>query len=147
MEQNSHRGNFLGAWARDNIDTPFFEHLRRNWMNAQTYKLYLMAARLPLTGRELNQGFLKGNLKKHGVLLRSDHASFWYPDFYKNITIPNTILLTDLGPWRKNIVDKYHNAHDNSTLLTSDNLNFLRNTIDSILVTVLDISDGKCQQV
>lgn len=80
----------------------------------------------------------------YDIFLRSDHASFWYPKQRSALTIP-AVLLTDLGAWRRDTLDKYHNEQDNAqNMLNNSNLEFLKNTIDSLMKTVLMLSQGKC---
>ena len=56
---------------------------------------------------------------------RSDHYSFWASGL-------KAMLLSDLGPWRGEMVRCYHTSCDDTSLITDENLHFLKTTIDSI---------------
>ncbi|OTF79280.1 hypothetical protein BLA29_009132 [Euroglyphus maynei] len=145
VRQNQFRGDFAAVWARHDVDSKLFQTLQSNWQNEHKYKLFLMDIPLPKLGRHLTFGLESKKLSPYSTFLRSDHSSFWYPHSIKNETI-NAILLTDLGPWRRKVANKYHSSMDNSKLLSRSNLLFLKNCIDSIMKTILDIGNGFCQQ-
>lgn len=88
---------------------------------------------------------------------RSDHASFWFPPLTStavrrspNRTSTaghmslNAILLTDLGPWRKSYQRCYHAACDDEHLLSDDNLAFMQQVTDSLVLTLLRVAQGEC---
>lgn len=114
-------------------------------MNIGKYKLFPMNPPLPRLGQQLTSTLNTRKFRPYSTFLRSDHSSFWYPHTMKNETI-NAVLLTDLGPWRRKMANKYHTVLDNSKLLTRSNLLFLKNAIDSIMATILDLSNGFCQE-
>lgn len=145
VRRNRYRADFAAVWARRNIDNTLFKTLQSNWLNQQKYKLFLMDVPLPKLGRQLTNSLENRKLKPYQTFLRSDHSSFWYPHSLKNHTI-NAILLTDLGPWRRKVATKYHSVADNAKLLNKANLMFLKNSIDSLMKTILEMSDGRCRQ-
>lgn len=149
MSANQYRGDFVAVMARRDLDTPLYNILQANWLNANKYKLFLMQPDLPRTGPELTSFLARHtdeSIKRaYKTFIRSDHASFWYPNSLSNETIANTVLLTDLGPWRnKKHKNYYHSLRDGRQLLTRDNLMFLKNTIDATMATVLALADGQC---
>lgn len=98
---------------------------------------------LPPTGRQLTRELRNYKLNAYKTFLRSDHSSFWYPHALKDQSIA-AILLTDLGPWRRRVATRYHSSADNTKLLTKQNLLFLKNSIDSLMKTMLDLGEGTC---
>ncbi|KAF7494186.1 Leupeptin-inactivating enzyme 1 [Sarcoptes scabiei] len=146
VKQNRYRADFTAVWARRDIDFDLFKIMQDNWLNVSKYKLFLMDPPLPKLGRELTSGLTSKKLRPYSTFLRSDHSSFWYPHSFKNETI-NAILLTDLGPWRRKVANKYHSSADNRKLLSRSNLLFLKNAIDSLMRTILHIGDGHCKSI
>ncbi|XP_046908957.2 uncharacterized protein LOC124490482 [Dermatophagoides farinae] len=134
------RGNFMTAWSRRNIDQDLFFFLEKNWKNKQIYPLKLMDPPLPTLSHEVSKNWSK--YSKYGTFARSDHASFWYP--IERDTTFRSILLSDLGPWRKDMSFHYHRYGDDERWLRYENLRFMKNTIDSLLATIIDIGDGYC---
>jgi hypothetical protein len=109
-------------------------------MNKSKYKISLMDPLMPRLGSEIDRRYEK--YRKYETFMRSDHASFWYPT-KRNLTF-NAILITDLGPWRKNMKFNYHKSTDDIRIINQNNLMFLKNTVDSITNTVLELANGKC---
>ena len=138
VKQNGYRGDFAAVWARKGVDTHLFDKLEKNWLNKDKYGLSLMAPPLPEFGSQLNMN----KLYKYSTFTRSDHSSFWYPT-QRYMTFP-AILITDLGPWRRNMKHSYHRSSDDIRNLSEDNLMFVKNTIDSVVQTIFDLSKGKC---
>lgn len=134
------KGNFMSAWARRTIDQELFDHLARNWRNKEKYPLKLMDPPLPSYSHEVAKNWSK--YAKYGTFARSDHASFWYP-IEKNATF-KSILLSDLGPWRRDMSFHYHRVGDDDRWLSEANLDFMKNTVDSLILTMLDLGQGKC---
>lgn len=99
---------------------------------------------LPPTGRQLTRELRNYKLNAYKTFLRSDHSSFWYPHALKDHSIP-AILLTDLGPWRRRVSGRYHSSADNTKLLTKQNVLFLKNSIDSLMKTMLELGEGTCE--
>jgi hypothetical protein len=63
---------------------------------------------------------------------RSDHWSFWYHS-HRNYTLPlKAAFLTDLGPFRGKMKECYHQPCDDTSLVTSVNLSFLKATVDAL---------------
>ena len=87
-----------------------------------------MAPALPELGTQIDSNF--DRVRKYETFMRSDHASFWYPTL-KHMTFP-AILITDLGPWRRNMRYSYHRSTDDTRNLSEENLTFVKNTIDSV---------------
>ena len=109
-------GDFHAVWMRTDIDEDLFEQVRKEWTSTRIplRKLDAPANNLPST------------------FYRSDHASFWlhrHPKY--NHHLP-AILLTDLGPFRGILGDCYHRPCDNASLLTEDNLIFLKTMVDAV---------------
>ena len=63
---------------------------------------------------------------------RGDHASFWFPKNSNYKKPLRAMLITDLGPWRGDMVNCYHKPCDDKRWLTEDNLNFIKTSIDAI---------------
>jgi hypothetical protein len=57
---------------------------------------------------------------------------------YKNIA--NSLI----GPWRRDMVFHYHRPIDDTRWLTRGNLQFMNNTVDSLVATLIDLGEGKC---
>lgn len=95
---------------------------------------------LPNLSHEVSKNWSK--YSKYGTFARSDHASFWYP--LERDTTFRSILLSDLGPWRKDMSFHYHRPGDDQRWLRRENLEFMKNTVDSLLATIIDIGDGYC---
>ncbi|KAI2811315.1 hypothetical protein BLOT_002489 [Blomia tropicalis] len=144
VRANHNRADFAAVWARRGTgDTALYKTLKHNWLNQSKYKLLLLDPPLPRLGRQLTIGLNNKKLTPYKTFLRSDHSSFWYPHSIKDQSIP-AILLTDLGPWRRRVAHRYHSSADNDKLLTKQNLLFLKNSIDSLLKTIIDMGDGRC---
>ena len=141
VKKNGYRGDFAAVWARKGIDTPLYEKLEKNWLNKDKYRLSLMSPTLPKFGSQLDMS----RLYKFSTFTRSDHASFWYPT-QRYMTFP-AVLITDLGPWRRNMKHNYHRPTDDTRNLSEENLSFVKNTIDSVVNTLLDLSKGKCYKL
>lgn len=88
---------------------------------------------------------------------RSDHASFWFPPMTSTAvrrspnrtslighSSLNAILLTDLGPWRKSYSKCYHSVCDDEHLLTDDNIAFMQQVTDALVLTLLRVGQGEC---
>jgi len=59
-------------------------------------------------------------------------------------TPPNLYLSIVLGPWRRDMVFHYHRVSDDTRWLTRENLEFMKNTVDSLVATLIDLGEGKC---
>lgn len=140
VKKDGSRGDFITVWARREVDNVLYEALQRNWLREDKYKLRIQDSPLPQCGNELSQNYWE--FEKYSNFMRSDHASFWYPT-EKNVSF-NAILLHDLGPWRDNMIDKYHSVRDNVANLKKENLLFIKNTVDSVVSTVMELANGKC---
>jgi hypothetical protein len=140
VKQNGYKGDFAAVWARKGVDNHLYQTLKRNWISKSKYKLSLMDPLLPRLGSQMDVKY--GKYSKYNTFVRSDHASFWYPT-ERDITF-NAILITDLGPWRKNMKFNYHKSSDDTRIINQNNLLFLKNTVDSITSTILELANGKC---
>jgi hypothetical protein len=49
-----------------------------------------------------------------------------------------------IGPWRRDMVFHYHRPIDDTRWLTRGNLQFMNNTVDSLVATLIDLGEGKC---
>ncbi|KAI2806162.1 hypothetical protein BLOT_005173 [Blomia tropicalis] len=134
------RGNFMTAWSRRNIDHDLFYFLEKNWKNKYLFPIKLMDPPLPTYSHDVARNWSK--YSKYGTFARSDHASFWYP-IEKDTTF-RAILLSDLGPWRRDMSFHYHRVGDDLRWLRRENLEFMKNTVDSLIATILDIGEGRC---
>lgn len=137
QKANNFRANFISVWARKNIDTALYETIKKNWLNGNKFKLSLMDPPIP----KIFSDMTRKQIKRFKLFFRSDHFSFWYPT--GNDTI-NAVLLADLGVYRNRTKNTYHSERDNKSLLTEENLAFLKNGIDSLLQTLIDIGEGIC---
>ena len=74
-----------------------------------------------------------------GDFLRSDHMSFWnhYPSM-------SAIFLSDTADQRGYMKSCYHQNCDNLSHVTSEMLQFLQKTTDTILATVNDVTKLSC---
>ncbi len=140
VKETGARGNFLSAWARRNIDQDLFFFLEKNWRNKRAYPIKLMDPPLPTYSHEVARSWSK--YSKYGTFARSDHASFWYP--IEKETTFHSVLLSDLGPWRRDMTFHYHRPGDDLRWLRPENLAFMKNTVDSLVATLLDIGQGFC---
>lgn len=48
------------------------------------------------------------------------------------------------GPWRRDMMYHYHRTGDDTRWLNRDSLDFMKNTIDSMVGALIDLADGKC---
>ncbi|OTF81903.1 hypothetical protein BLA29_011457, partial [Euroglyphus maynei] len=137
IQDGGSRGNFMTVWSRRNIDHDLYFFLEKNWKNKNIFPLKLMDPPLPNLSHEVSKNWSK--YSKYGTFARSDHASFWYP--LERDTTFRSILLSDLGPWRKDMSFHYHRPGDDQRWLRRENLEFMKNTVDSLLATIIDIGD------
>lgn len=144
-EKNDNRANFAAVWARNDVpeDIALWNVMRKNWQNEHKYKLLPLKNPLPKYGHNLTQVIRSKQFKAYSTFLRSDHSNFWYPASEQERTIP-AVLLTDLGPWREVSNKRYHTSLDNIQLLNRKNLEFLKNSIDSLVRTVIELGNGQC---
>ena len=140
VRETGSRGNFVSVWARRNIDQDLFFFLDKNWRNRGKYPLKIMDPPLPTFSAEVAKSWAK--YSKFGTFARSDHASFWYP-IEKDTTF-RAILINDLGPWRRDMSTHYHRVSDDTRMLKREHLEFMKNTVDSLLATILDVGAGNC---
>ena len=70
-----------------------------------------------------------------GDFLRSDHVSFW-----NNLPSMSAIFLSDTADLRSYMVSCYHEDCDNINRVTSEMLQFLQKTSDSILAVANDVT-------
>ena len=156
MEKEKNRGDFLVTWSRKHWDEPLENAFRDAWTDlgyeARTFK----AMRPHLPQQRIPNAEERFEWKD---FFRSDHASFWFPQLTsgavrnsrdKVSTIGhsslNAILLTDLGPWRRSYSKCYHSACDDSHLMTDGNLSFMQQVVDALVLTLLRVGQGECQQ-
>lgn len=155
IEREKFRGDFLATWARKSWDEPLENAFRSAWTNLGYESRTFKAMRPELPQQRLPSGNERYDWKD---FFRSDHASFWYPPLTStsvrrspNRTSTaghfslNAILLTDLGPWRKSYQKCYHSACDDEHFLTDDNLAFMQQVIDTLVLTLLKVGEGECQ--
>ena len=74
--------------------------------------------------------------------LRSDHVSFW-----NNLPSMSAIFLSDTANLRSYMVSCYHEDCDNINRVTSEMLQFLQKTSDSILAVANDVTKVSCPAV
>ena len=74
--------------------------------------------------------------------LRSDHVSFW-----NNLPSMSAIFLSDTADLRSYMVSCYHEDCDNINRVTSEMLQFLQKTSDSILAVANDVTKVSCPAV
>ena len=92
---------------------------------------------LPFQGQPSKLSYREYNLL--GDFLRSDHMSFWnhYPSM-------SAIFLSDTADQRGYMKSCYHQNCDNLSHVTSEMLQFLQKTTDTILATVNDVTKLSC---
>ena len=73
--------------------------------------------------------------------LRSDHVSFW-----NNDPSMSAIFLSDTADHRSYMVSCYHQDCDNIDRVTSEMLQFLQKTSDSIVAVANDVTKLSCPQ-
>lgn len=94
IQREGNRGDFIGIWARRQVDTSVAEAFQKTWIefnDSPKVKLRTFDPPLPSTSPSANE------LYRYGTFTRSDHASFWY---HKLVNYPKSlkaILLTDMG--------------------------------------------------
>lgn len=121
IEGNGAKGDFTVMCSRAGVDDELVNQMKSVWPESK-YKLQSCGA--PIT--EIPPSFS-----------RSDHYSFWFhshPVYKKPL---RAVFLTDMGPFRGKMVNCYHRPCDNTSLLTKENLNFLKTTIDSVYQVVV----------
>ena len=77
-----------------------------------------------------------------GDFLRSDHVPFW-----NNRPSMSAIFLSDTADLRSYMVSCYHQDCDNIKRVTSEMLQFLQKTSDSILAVANDVTKVSCPAV
>jgi hypothetical protein len=137
--------------------------LEKNWKNSK-FVLRLLDPPLPTWSHEVAKNWTR--YSKYGTF-----ASFWYPidrdESFNAILLSNLglcLVLTNsliplrkislmtyknianwlIGPWRRNMVFHYHRAIHDTRWLTWGNLEFMKNTVDSLVATLIDLGEGKC---
>lgn len=156
MEREKYRGDFLATWSRKTWDEPLEDIFRSAWIDLG-YESRTFKAMRP----ELPQSRLPNSQERYDWkdFFRSDHASFWFPPLTSTAvrrapnrtstvghTSLNAILLTDLGPWRRSYQKCYHSACDDEHLLTDGNLAFMQQVIDSLVLALMRVGQGQCEQ-
>ena len=156
IDSEKSRGDFLASWVRNKtLDENLESSFRGAWTDlgyeSRTFKA--MRPDLPQSVPNADQRY------EWKDFFRSDHASFWYPTIISpavrrtNHSRPaapgarpslTAILLTDLGPWRKSYSRCYHSACDDQNLLTDDNLAFMQQVVDSLMLTLMRVGGGRC---
>ena len=76
-----------------------------------------------------------------GDFLRSDHVSFWNSD-----PSMSAIFLSDTADHRSYMVSCYHQDCDNINRVTSEMLQFLQKTSDSIVAVANDVTKLSCPE-
>ncbi|RWR99861.1 hypothetical protein B4U79_11772, partial [Dinothrombium tinctorium] len=133
IRANQNRGDFVAVWSRRGVDTELWQSLSNSWSQLQNplnFKLIDLDSPLPATTPTAEQ------LEKYGTFTRSDHAAFWYHKNENYSSTLNAILLTDLAPWRGLQGRCYHRYCDDTRQLTPKNLNFMKQTVDALLITI-----------
>lgn len=77
-----------------------------------------------------------------GDFLRSDHVPFW-----NSLPSMSAIFLSDTADLRSYMVSCYHQDCDNINRVTSEMLQFLQKTSDSILAVANDVTKVSCPVV
>lgn len=154
MEEDKYRGNFLATWARQSHDQLLESNFRSAWtdLGFENRSFKAMRPKLPKTKLPTSTDKVQWS-----DFFRSDHASFWYPALTtktvarapnRTSTIGHTslsaILLTDLGPWRKSYTLCYHSPCDDSHFLTDNNLAFMQQVVDTLVLTLIRSAEGTC---
>ncbi|RWS04742.1 uncharacterized protein B4U79_02535, partial [Dinothrombium tinctorium] len=133
IKANQNRGDFIAVWSRKSVDYELWQSLSKSRSQLQSslkFKLIEFDCPLPATRATASE------LRRYGTFTRSDHASFWY---HKNANYPSTlnaVLLTDMGPWRGELRRCYHSYCDDTKQLTANNLNFLKQTVDTLIIAI-----------
>lgn len=145
----------MATWSRRTFDEPLENAFRSSWTDLG-YESRTFKAMRP----ELPQARLPNSDERYvwKDFFRSDHASFWFPPLTSAAvrrspdrtstarhSSLNAILLTDLGPWRSSYARCYHSPCDDEKLLTDDNLAFMQQVIDSLVLTLLRVGQGECR--
>lgn len=157
VEREKYRGDFLATWSRKTHDEPLEDAFRSAWIDLGFESRTFKAMRPELPQTRMPNSDERYEWKD---FFRSDHASFWFPPLTSaavrrspnrtsavNHGSLNAILLTDLGPWRKSYQKCYHSACDDEHLLTDGNLAFMQQVIDSLVLTLLRVGEGQCNQI
>jgi len=155
LEREKNRGDFLAAWARKTHDDYLERTFRSAWVDLGFESRTFKAMR-----PELPQARKPNRDERHvwKDFFRSDHASFWFPELIsqavnKSVNLRpdmnhpslNAILLTDLGPWRRSYMRCYHLACDDEHLLTEDNLSFMQQVTDTLVLTLMRVGQAECR--
>lgn len=169
IRAEGNRGDFLAVLARATWDEPLANALKRAWTDLGYEQRTLKPIYAPLPFHRLPT---PSESYDFPVFKRSDHDSFWYPDrpdanFKRLATkssrrrnnkkkkIPahrqgrttrslNAVLLTDLAPWKTSYSQCYHAQCDDSHFLTPDNLAFMQQVLDSLMLTLMRLGRGRC---
>lgn len=144
----------MATWARRIYDEPLETAFRDSWIDLGYESRTFKSMRPDLPQSRLPNSNERYEWKD---FFRSDHASFWFPPM-TSMTVRrssnrthlfghsslNAILLTDLGPWRKSYSKCYHSVCDDEHLLTDDNLAFMQQVTDALVLTLLRVGQGEC---
>lgn len=154
LERENNRGDFLATWSRRTHDEPLESTFRDAWVDLGYESRTFKSMRPDLPQNRLPNSYERYEWKD---FFRSDHASFWYPQltsaavrrspnrtFTLGHSSLNAILLTDLGPWRRSYARCYHSSCDDEHLLTDDNLAFMQQVTDTLILTLMRVGQGEC---
>ncbi|RWS27729.1 hypothetical protein B4U80_00738 [Leptotrombidium deliense] len=136
MDDNLHRGNFLGVLSRKNTGDEILSNALHDAWNAMSkaeYKLLPLIADIPWNSKKWRKWFLSSSY------CRSDHASFWNVNTGDaNYSLP-AVMLWDLGVWRGKQANCYHRQCDDKSQLTNTNLTFLSKLINAVTAATLNL--------
>ena len=156
IELNGNRGDFIAAISRHGVDDQLVNMLHKHWNKLHADKEYM---------REVVSNPEKYRMKKLETVLppslppldylanfthfiRSDHVRFWYSNEFNFQGSFQSVLLTDTGPYRGMMRRCYHRECDTTRGQALDegiDLNFLAHTTQTVIHTVMEMSQAKCE--
>ncbi|TRY61476.1 hypothetical protein TCAL_04393 [Tigriopus californicus] len=146
LDSKNYTGDYLTAYNRRSFDDVLLKKFERYWNRQKTSKVFHF---VPSDLKFSQKVPKREEIVEFVNFLRSDHSRFWFPatDAYSTIKSFDAILLTDTGPDRGQMQECYHNPCDsvrNGFRARFANYDFYAHTIQAVLDTALDITQGTC---
>uniref|UniRef100_T1JYP9 Peptidase M28 domain-containing protein n=2 Tax=Tetranychus urticae TaxID=32264 RepID=T1JYP9_TETUR len=137
LRGNRYAGDFIALISRRDYDDGLLEPFKKAWytMPSQSkYKLLVIDPPIPQYPHFISAYRFRN-------FMRSDHAAFWNHrnrDFLASLP---AVLITDTGPFRGVQRACYHEFCDDKAQITTENLEFLKRIVDTLIVTVLNLAN------
>jgi hypothetical protein len=148
IEAEGQRGDFIGLFGRQ-ADQSLMDIFHSHWDDQQQGpkddKFRLKEFNLPSGLNMKYPNFTEWNANTN--FLRSDHVRFWMANSEDYFASIKAIHITDTGPARGIMERCYHNECDTASFNMTEgfaNLEFLTKVTQSMIDTLIDVSNAKC---